>query len=95
MHAANIYTKNYANGKNPQVDTTRCSHPPTVNSAYQQFSVAARLFVARVLSVRRSHPPTANSAYQQLSGGAHLLAARRAPVRRPRATRTHQPAHNR
>ena len=95
MHAAKINAEKYANDKNTQVNTTRRAHPPTANSTYQQFSVAARLFVARVLSVRRSHPPTANSAYQQLSGGAHLLAARRAPVRRPRATRTHQPAHNR
>ena len=55
MHAANIYAENYANAKKSQVDTTRRAHPPTANSTYQQFSVAARLFVVRVLPVRRSH----------------------------------------
>ena len=48
MHAANIYAENYANAKKSQVDTTWRSHPPTANSTYQQFSAAARLFVARV-----------------------------------------------
>ncbi len=48
MHAAKIYVENYANGKNPQVDTTRHSHPPTASYAYQQLSDAARLLAARV-----------------------------------------------
>ena len=42
MHAANICTKNYANGKKSQVKTTRRSRLPTVNSTYQQLSGAAR-----------------------------------------------------
>ena len=42
MHAANIYAKNYANGKKSQVDTAWRSHPPTANSTYQQLSGAAR-----------------------------------------------------
>jgi len=68
MHAANNYAENYANGKNPQVDTTRRSHPPTANRAYQQLSGVARLFAAcvplvfRPRSTRtppalRPHPP--------------------------------------
>ena len=55
MHAAKIYAKNYANGKNTQVDTTRRSHPPTANSAYQQLSDAADLFAAYVPPARRLH----------------------------------------
>jgi hypothetical protein len=68
MHAAKIYAENYANAKKSQVDTTWRSHPPTANSTYQQFSAAARLFVARfpfafrLRSLRappapRPHPP--------------------------------------
>ena len=56
MHAANIYAENYANAKKSQVDTTWRSHPPTANSTYQQFSAAARLFVARTQSARRPCP---------------------------------------
>ena len=36
MHTAKIYTKNYANGKNVQVNITWRSRPPTANSIYQQ-----------------------------------------------------------
>ena len=56
MHAAKIYVENYANGKNPQVDTTRHSHPPTASYAYQQLSDAAHLLAARVPSAFRLHP---------------------------------------
>ena len=56
MHAANICTKNYANGKKLQVDPTRRSHPPTVNRIYQQLSGAAHLFVARIPLAHRPRP---------------------------------------
>ena len=56
MHAAKIYAENYANGKNTQVDSTRRSHPPTANRAYQQLSGVAHLFAARVPSAHRLHP---------------------------------------
>ena len=56
MHAANIYAKNYANGKKSQVDTTRHSHLPTVNRIYQQLSGAAHLFVARIPLAHRPRP---------------------------------------
>ena len=84
MHAANIYTKNYANDKNTQVDTDWRSHQPTANRAYQQLSAAARLFAACV--------PLASADCKQ-----HLPAVqrRRAPVRRLHSGRTYQPAHNR
>ena len=62
MHAANIYTKNYANGKNPQVNTTRRAHPPTASYAYQQLSGVAHLHAARVPSALRllaTRAPTA------------------------------------
>ena len=42
MHAAKICAKNYANGKNLQVDTTRRSRLPTVNRICQQLSSFAR-----------------------------------------------------
>ena len=57
MHAAKIYAKNYANGKNTQVNTTRRAYPPIANSAYQQLSAVARLFVARTPPAFRLHPP--------------------------------------
>ena len=61
MHAAKIYAENYANAKKSQVNNTWRSHPPTANSTYQQFSAAARLFVARIPACtppeRRLHPP--------------------------------------
>ena len=53
MHKANIYTKNYANDKNLQVNTVRHSHPPTANCAYQHLSSIAHLRLARTLPVRR------------------------------------------
>ena len=56
MHAANIYTKNYANGKNPQGDTTQRAHLPTVSCAYQQLSDAAHLLAACIPSVYRLRP---------------------------------------
>ena len=56
MHAANICTKNYANGKKSQVKTTRRVHPPTANSAYQQLSAAVLLFVARIPLAHRPRP---------------------------------------
>ena len=56
MHVAKICAINYANGKNLQVDTTRRSHPPTVNRIYQQLSGAAHLFVARIPLARRPRP---------------------------------------
>ena len=56
MHAAKICAINYANGKNLQVDTTRRSHPPTVNRIYQQLSGAAHLFVARIPLAHRPRP---------------------------------------
>ncbi len=62
MHAANNCAKNYANGKNLQVDTTRRAHPPTANRAYQQLSPAACLFAACVPLVCRPYslrPPPA------------------------------------
>ena len=55
MHTAKIYTKNYANGKSLQVDTTRRSHPPTANCAYQQLSSIAHLLLARTRPVRRPY----------------------------------------
>lgn len=56
MHAANIYTKNYANGKNPQVDTTRRAHPPNASCAYQQLSDAVHLLAACIPSAYRLRP---------------------------------------
>ena len=56
MHVAKICAINYANGKNLQVDTTRRSHPPTVNRIYQQLSRAAHLFVVRIPLARRLRP---------------------------------------
>ena len=56
MHAANICTKNYANGKKSQVDTTRRSRLPTVNRVYQQLSGAVHLFVARIPLAHRPRP---------------------------------------
>ena len=55
MHAAKICAKNYANGKNLQVDTTRRSRLPTVNRICQQLSGAVHLFVARIPLA--CHPP--------------------------------------
>ena len=55
MQAAKICAKNYANGKNLQVDTTRHSLPPTASCAYQQLSDAARLLTACVPPASRSH----------------------------------------
>ena len=52
MHTAKIYTKNYANGKNLQIDTTWRSHPPTANSTYQQLSSIAHLRLARTRLAR-------------------------------------------
>ena len=51
MQAAKICAKNYANGKNLQVDTTRHSLPPTASCAYQQLSDAVRLLTACVPQV--------------------------------------------
>ena len=56
MHAAKICAKNYANGKNLQVDTTRRSHLPTVNRICQQLSGAVHLFVARIPLAHRPRP---------------------------------------
>ena len=56
MHAANICAENYANAKKSQVDTTRRSHPPTVNRIYQQLSATARLFAACIPSAYRLRP---------------------------------------
>ena len=56
MHAAKICAKNYANGKNLQVDTTRRSRLPTVNRICQQLSGAVHLFVARILLAHRPRP---------------------------------------
>ena len=56
MHAANICTKNYANGKKLQVKTTWRSHPSTASRAYQQLNGAARLFAARTPPAFHSHP---------------------------------------
>ena len=56
MHAANICTKNYANGKKSQVKTTRRSRLPTVNRICQQLSGAAHLFVARIPLAHRPRP---------------------------------------
>ena len=56
MHAAKIYAENYANGKNLLVDTTRRSHPPTANSAYQQLSDAVHLLAACIPSAYRLRP---------------------------------------
>ena len=53
MHAANICTKNYANGKKMQVKTTWRSRLPTVNRICQQLSGAVHLFVARIPLARR------------------------------------------
>lgn len=53
MHTAKISTKNYANGENLQVDSTRCSHLPTTNGAYQQLSSIAHLRLARTPPVRQ------------------------------------------
>ena len=53
MHAANICTKNYANGKKSQVKTTWRSHLPTVNRIYQQLSATARPHAARTSPARR------------------------------------------
>ena len=56
MHAAKICAKNYANGKNLQVDTTRRSRLATVNRICQQLSGAAHLFVARIPLAHRPRP---------------------------------------
>lgn len=61
MQTAKIYAKNYANGKNLQVNTVRHSHSPTANSAYQQFSSIARLLLTRTPPVRRTESPAHNS----------------------------------
>lgn len=53
MHTAKIYAKKYADGKNLQVDSTRCSHPPTTNGAYQPLSSIAHLRLARTPPVRQ------------------------------------------
>lgn len=53
MQTAKIYAKNYANGKNLQVNTVRHSHSPTANSAYQQLSSIAHLHLARTRPVRQ------------------------------------------
>lgn len=55
MHAANICTKNYANGKKSQVKTTWRSHLPTVNRIYQQLSATARLYAVRTSPARSPH----------------------------------------
>ena len=57
MHAAKICAKNYANGKNLQVDTTRRSRLPTVNRICQQLSGAARLYAARTSPALCPHLP--------------------------------------
>ena len=56
MHAAKICAKNYANGKNLQVDTTRRAHPPTASYAYQQLSDAVHLLAACIPSAYRLRP---------------------------------------
>lgn len=57
MHTAKIYAKKYADGKNLQVDSTRRSHPPTANGAYQQLSSIAHLRLARTPPVRQPYYP--------------------------------------
>ena len=64
MHGAKFCTKIYANGKKLQVDTTRRSHPLTVNRIYQQLSSIAHPRAARTSPARsphtarpRPHPP--------------------------------------
>ena len=56
MHAAKICAKNYANGKNLQVDTAWRSRLPTVNRICQQLSGAVHLFVARIPLAHRPRP---------------------------------------
>jgi len=63
MHAAKIYAENYANAKKSQVNNTWRSHPPTANSTYQQFSAAARLFVARAQPAPTSPRITVDGLY--------------------------------
>ena len=59
MHAAKICTKNYANGKKSQVDTTWRSHLPT-QTASTSSSAASR---ARTLPAPTSLRITANGLY--------------------------------
>ena len=56
MHAAKICTKNYANGKKSQVDTTWRSRLLIVNRVYQQLSSLARPHSARTQPARRLRP---------------------------------------